>query len=109
MELNELIEGAKKSKKAFESLKNTAIVCGQYEFAAELKKIELEAFPETEEVKDIKFEASLLSEILRMVHLKIDPATSWVINETFKLCREKGDQFSFKDANEIMDKAKQIF
>lgn len=103
--LLEMVEKAKKNKKAFLNLKNLAVELQMYELGAELRKIQLENFTETEEEK----QAKEIQVALKMVELNADTQTSWVLSETFKAIQEKGKEFSLKDAAKIIAEKERIF
>jgi len=107
--VNELIENCKKNKSSLVKLKNTAVDCQMFEFAANLKKIELELFPEPQEHLDAKLEADKMNLVFRMVELNIPNSIAWLISETVKLQKKKKGKFSLEDAAKLLAKKHQIF
>lgn len=105
----ELVEAAKKNRKGLIRLKNTAVACQQYELASQLRAIEVECFPETDEIKLLKDRASKKRDIFSMVNLKVEPATAWLIEETLKVYAEKGGNFSIDDATTLRLKQEELF
>lgn len=106
---NQLIEAAKKNRKGFNRLKNAVVICQQFELASQLREIEKEAFPETEEVTASKAEAKKLSTAFKMVDLNINEHTCWLINETIKVHNEKKDDFSVADAAALQVKVQELY
>ncbi len=104
-----LLESAKKDKNGLIRLKNTAVRCQNFELASELRTLELKLFPETKEEKDAKELVKKLDLVFRMVDLKIDDRTIWVIQETMKVYGKKKGKFDLKDASTIVAKSKEIF
>ncbi len=107
--LLQLVESAKKNRKAFKRLKEAVVGCQQFELAAELREIEKEIFPETDESKKAKYDAKNLHNAFAMVELGIEEGTCWLINETIKSYNEKGGDFSIRDASILMRKRDEIF
>lgn len=106
---NDLIESAKKNRKGFNRLKHAVVSCQQYELASKLRTIELEAFPETEEVKKAKEDAKKINLLLRMVDLNIKEDLCWLIAEALKEYKEKNGTFSVEDATRLVLKKEEIF
>lgn len=106
---NQLIEAAKKNRKGFNRLKNAVVTCQQFELASQLRDIEKEAFPETEEVKLAKEQAKKLNLAFRMVELNISEDVCWLIAETLKMHNEKQDEFSIDDAVKLRLKKEELF
>jgi hypothetical protein len=106
---NQLIEAAKKNRKGFNRLKNAVVVCQQFELASQLREIEKEAFPETEEVVAAKAEAKKLNIAFRMVDLNINEATCWLIDQTIKMRNEKHSDFSVDDAVKLRLKVDELY
>jgi hypothetical protein len=105
----QLIESAKKNRKGFNRLKNAVVTCEQFELASQLRNIEKEAFPETEEVKMAKEQAKKLNLAFRMVALNISEDVCWLIAETLKIHNEKQGNFSIDDAANLILKKEEIF
>lgn len=106
---NELIEAAKKNHKGLIRLKDAAITCQQFELAAELRIIERETFPETEEAKLAKERAKGLNLAFRMVELNISEDVCWLIEETLKVLNEKKGEFSIDDAVKLQSRKEELF
>ena len=106
---NQLIEAAKKNRKGFNRLKNAVVTCQQYELASELRTIEKEAFPETEEVMAAKAQAKKLSIAFRMVDLNINESTCWLIEQTLNKLNEKNSEFSVSDAVALRLKVEELY
>ena len=105
----QLIEAAKKNRKGFNRLKNAVVTCQQFELASQLRDIEKEAFPETEEVKLAKEQAKKLNLAFRMVELNISEDVCWLIAETLKMHNEKQGKFSIDDAVKLRLKKEELF
>jgi hypothetical protein len=106
---NQLIEAAKKNRKGFNRLKNAVVVCQQFELASQLREIEKEAFPETEEVVAAKTEAKKLSIAFKMVDLNINEGTCWLINQTIKIYNQKNGDISVDDASVLTVKVQELY
>lgn len=107
--LMQLLEESKKSKAKLSALKNSAVKCQQFELAANLRGIENELFPETEEEKAAKQKAKDLKLVLQMVELNVSEPVCWLISETLKIYSKKKGKFSVKDAAVLIVKCKSIF
>jgi hypothetical protein len=107
--LEKFIESAKTNRKGLEKLKQAVVACQQFELASELRAIELDCFPETEEVKKAKSDARLFQNVLAMVDLKVGEDVCWLIMESVKEHSEKGLNFSIKDAAKLKDKQSEIY
>ncbi len=103
--IKQFIEEAKRSKKSMRQLKQLAVSCKQYEFATQLREIENELFPDSEELK----EAKKINLILRMVDLDVNEKACWIISETLKKYFEIGGEFSIREASEVIEKSKRLF
>lgn len=106
---NELIEKAKKNRKGMKRLKDAIVTCQHYELATKIREIEREVFPETDEVIKAKEDAKKLNLIFRMVDLDITHDTCYLIEQTLKMHREKGGDFSIEDAVALRLKNEEIF
>lgn len=107
--LLKLVESASKNKKAINQLKVAAVTCQQFEIASQLRMIEKENFPESEEVKQAKEQAKKLNLLFRMVDLNISEEICWVIYETLKVYNEMKEDVSIKDVSKILTKKEEIF
>lgn len=104
-----LLEKAKKDKRAFRKLKELSVDTKHYELATELRAIEKDLFPESEEVKMAKLRASKLNLLFRMIELNVSDHTAWMIEQAILFDKRKPGKFSLRDACSLIDKTKQIF
>jgi len=104
-----LVESAKTNRKHFAQLKAVAVACQQYELASELRTLETETFPETEEVKKEKLRAKQVRHVLSMVNANAGEDVCWMIDAAISKLNEKGGSFSIEDASEIRYKASELF
>lgn len=103
LNLANLLEKSKQDKRAFKMLKELTVRVQDYEFASELRKLEHELFPETEDDKIVRETQVLLS----MVGInKVSPSIAWTLYKTFRHPLSKSGKFSIKDAVEITEGAK---
>lgn len=107
--IKQLIESVKKNRKGLNCLKDTAIICRQYELAKQLSDIEKLAFPETEEIKLAKGQAKKLKFLFSMIKMDVSEPACWLIAETLKRNNEKKGDFSMNDAIELCLKKEEIF
>jgi hypothetical protein len=107
--LLELLEKVKTNRKAMRFLKSAVVACQQYELASQIRAIEVEAYPETEEIKAAKKDAEKFSTALRMVGLPVKTEVAWMILETHKKYSELKGEFSLNDATTIQWNQQQIF
>lgn len=107
--VQQMLEKAKTDKKSLLILKNMAVQMQQYELAAELRGIEIESFPESEEVKQSKHEAKQISTVFKMVGLNIPDDTAWMILAIVRKYEEKKGDFSTSEAADIEIKTKNLF
>ncbi|MBP9790061.1 MAG: UvrB/UvrC motif-containing protein [Bacteroidia bacterium] len=105
MDLTNLLEGAKKSKKALRSLKLAALDAGQFELAAKLRDLERELFPDTED----EIYAKNINLALRMSGVNPDLRQSWLIGKTMEAYRKSKGKFSIDQASDLIAKADKIF
>lgn len=105
MDLTNLLEGAKKSKKALRSLKSAALDAGQFELAAKLRDMERELFPDSED----EIYARNVNLALRMVGLNTDLKTAFLIGKTMEAYRKSKGKFAIDQASDLIAKAEQIF
>lgn len=104
-----LLEEAKKDKKKLRSLKQIAVECQMFELGSQLRDLEIDLFPETEEEKEAKLQAEKYNLIFRMVDLNITPSICWLISETIKVSNLKKGKFSISDATDLVLKKKRLF
>lgn len=107
--LKQLIEKSKTNRKVFNQIKNVAITLGEFELASQLREMELEAFPETEEVKQMRIEIKQLTRTFALMGMTLDDHTSWLVNETVKLYNQKGGELSLEDATKLLTLRDQLY
>lgn len=108
--LIKLIEAARKDRKLLKDLKELAVRYKQYELGCDLRNMEKEAFPETEEVKEAKEYASKVNMAFRMIDLNAtNEKACWLLAKTVKAYEEKKGKFSLKDAAELSAQADRLF
>jgi hypothetical protein len=105
----QLIEKAKQDKYDFLLLKNTVVKLQQFELAAQLREIERNLFPESDEEKKAKEIAKEIKTLLSMVDLNAPDATCFIISETLRLYDKKKGEFTLEDAVRIKVKCENIF
>lgn len=108
-QIKETTEILAKDKRALISVKNALVKAKCYELAAELRKIEHEKFPETEEQKAAKEEAEKFNLLFRMVELDIEPMTAYLIVQTVKKFGRRKGNFDIKDAVKLANETKRMF
>lgn len=106
---NNLITAAKKDRRVLNGIKKTLVSCNEYDLAADIRELEKETFPETEDVKQAKDLAKQLNLVFRMVDLNIEEEFCYLISETLKVQSEKKGDFSIEDAAKLKSKAIEIF
>lgn len=105
-----LLEAAKKDRKGFIYLKETAVRCQQFELASELRQLETTLYPETEYVKLEKDKAQKLSSVLWIfLNQEIPVSLAWQIKEVVTAFNEKGMQLTIDESSEITFKRIEIF
>lgn len=104
-DLTPLFEAAKKSKKALRSLKQSAIDAGQFEFAAHLRDLERELFPESED----EIYAKTINISLRMVGINPSLKASWIIGKTMHILSKRKGKIDLNTAADIQAEADRIF
>jgi len=104
-----LFESAKKDKKKFNTLKKLAIDCQLFQLSAELRDIERDLFPESEEYKQARLTANELDVVFRMINLTVNDSVKWLISETLKIHKKKRGKFSLSDAAILLAKKNAIF
>lgn len=107
--LLQLVEEAKKDKARFESLKRTVVKCQQFELASNLRQIEKDLFPESNEDKVNKEYAASIVALMSMVNLKIDLETAFIVSEAIKVYGKKKGKFDLHDASAIQEKKDKLF
>ena len=106
---NELLEKAKKDRKAFKALKDLVVKCQMYEFAAELRSMEHELFPQTEEQKQAQALGRNFQTLLGMLDLNAQEHSSWLILKAAELYKEKGSLASLNDTADLKAACKRLF
>lgn len=104
-----LIDKATEDKSLLKAFKNLAVRGQQYELAAEFRDIEKKHFPESDEQRQAKEDASALNLVFRMVELNVPEETCWLIANTIKVHNKKKGSFSLKDAAGLLAKKNQYF
>ena len=79
------------------------------ELVAEIRGIEREKFPDSDEEKKAKEEAIHLTTLFRMVELNIPQEVCYIINETIKKYRQRRGNFDLHDAARILANKHKIF
>lgn len=104
-----IIEKAKSNKLIIRHLKNAAVHAQEYVFAAELRDIEKEAFPETQEHIDVKKLVKETDLAFRMVQVGVEEIAVYRIIKAYEALKKKKGKFDIKDAAEIIAKSNEIF
>ena len=108
-QIKETTEILAKDKRALISVRNALVKAKCYEMADELRKIEREKFPETEEQKAAKEEAEKFNLLFRMVELDIEPMTAYLIVQTVKKFGRRKGNFDIKDAVILVNDTNRLF
>lgn len=103
--IEELIQLAKTNRKGIRRLKEAAVTLQAYGLAQKIRQAETETFPETEEEKT----AEKINILFRMVDIRSNPKSCWILYEVIKSYLQVGGDFSTKEAVSIMSKADEIF
>jgi hypothetical protein len=106
---DELIEKAKTNHKLLKKLKCIAVEAKLYELGVQLREMEQNLFPETEESKQAKKDVQELDLLFRMVNLSVPDKELWTIGEAMKVYRKKKGKFDVSDAALITVKARELF
>lgn len=105
-DLDNLVEAVKKDQKMLKALKVLAVKCQQFSLAADIRDLEHELFPQTEEQKKAMLEGSNIGSLLRMIEINVPDRLAWIIYQAIKRYLKRRDNFDLKDAAEL--KAKMI-
>lgn len=108
-ELNELLEGAKKSKKGLRTLKIAAVNAGKFELAAKLREMETTLFPDSPEEKEAKDFSMAIKTALAMVGINASMSSAWVIGKIIFVYKSKKGNLSLRDAAEIKAECEKLF
>lgn len=108
-QLNDLLEKAKKDKRTLVFLKNAAVRSQMFDLASQLRTMETELFPKTDEQKAAENIGKEMDTALRMVNVNAGEPTSWLIYKTFLKFQELGGEFSIKDAVALKFEMKHLF
>lgn len=108
-EFLELINKAQTDRVRLVKLKNFFASIGAYSMASKLRDLEQEKFPDTPEMADIRKQAELIRNALKLVDLGVSEKTSWLIMKTVQLALEKQGEFSVKDAAELQVKCSELY
>lgn len=109
IKLNDLLEKAKKDKLILKELKHLAIKAQEYDLAANIRELEKELFPDSEEAKLAKEKSKKINLALRMVNIDIPEDVCWLIAETLTLYSQMGAKFSVNEAVELVFKKEELF
>lgn len=107
--LNQLLVKAQKNKKLLISLKILAVEAKEYDLGAQLRDLEKKLFPETEEIKKAKEQATQVQLSLRMAGLHIEVSECWLIAETIKAHLKMKGKFDLKTVSVIQSKQEKLF
>lgn len=107
--ITQLIEAAKKDKKTLIFLKNAAVRSQLFEVAANIRELENELFPDTDEQKAAKIKAKEINLLFRMVELNVSEDVCWLISETLKVHSKMKGKFSLWEASQLVVKRKELF
>jgi len=107
--IEQLIEAAKKDKKTLIFLKNAAVRSQLFEVAANIRELENELFPDTDEQKAAKVTAKEINLLFRMVELNVAEDVCWLISETLKVHKKIKGKFSLREACGLIEKKNQLF
>lgn len=108
-QLTGLIDSVKTNKKALKSLKKLCVDLQLYELGAELRTIENECFPDSEDVKEAKKLGKEINLALRMVELNTEDSVAWLLCQTVMKFNELKGDFSLDDASKLQAKQIQLF
>ena len=108
-QIKDLIDKAKKDQSFLRKLKHFATDSCMYEFASQLRELELKQFPESVAVKKEKKDAEMLSRTFGMVELNINERVAYIILKTVEGYKKKKGNFSIKDASYITETANELF
>jgi hypothetical protein len=104
-----LLVSATASKSALNNLKDVAIECREYEIASWLRELEKSRFPDTDEVKAIKKKVETFQAALALCEIKAPEEVVYKVIEASEKFNAIGEDFSVKDAAEIIVKTKEIY
>jgi len=107
--LLKLIEAAKADRNKLIHLKNAVVKMQQYELASNLKDLENELFPLSQEDNDAKLRAGNVALALKMCDLNATNATAYIVDACIKVLNEKQGGFSLEDAAKIVAKKKELY
>lgn len=97
----ELLESCKKRKKALRLLKEACVVADEYGLAAEIREIENNLFSGTPEQKKAIELGEKVELLLRMLDLKVDVGTAWLIYKGIEQFNKKKDKFTLSDSVDL--------
>ena len=104
-----MFKDAEKSHAKLKALKIAAVRCQDFEVAAGLRDLENKNFPDSDEAAKAKRDGTRLSSLFRLVELNISAEVSWLLNETIRKFRRRGDNFDMKDAAHLLAKKAEFF
>lgn len=104
---NSIIELLETDKNFLLVMKKATINSGDYGLGAELRQIEIDKFPDSEEDKDIKQQVNDLILAMKMVEVKCNEHAAFRFLMVMK--QENMNDFSLKDAARIIAKGRELF
>ena len=107
--LQQFLDKASTSKSAIKHLKNAAVHAQQYEFAAAIREIEREQFPESDEQKEAKKKVSDYNLIFRMIEINASDEAIYKIVTAIETNKKKKGNLDIRDAFKIIADAKDFF
>ena len=90
-------------------MKIAAVHAQSYEFAASLRGLEKEKFPESPEDIEAKEISKATDLLLRMVEIGTNPSSAYRIYQALKIFGKKKGKFDLKDASKIIADSNRIF
>ncbi len=97
------------NKRSLLVFKDAAIRLQDFQLAASIRDVEKLMFPESQELKEAKIYTSAVQLTLSAMGVKAPDSTLWLVSKTIERHKEKGDQFSLKDAAELTAESQRIF
>ena len=108
-QIEETLKILGKDKEALKNVKNALVKAKCYELASEVRKLEKEKFPETDEQKEAKAEGEKLNLLFRMVELDVHPKSAYLIAKTLKKYNRRKGNFDLRDASKIVGDVNKLF
>ena len=107
--LKQMMEDVKTDISKLRSLKHAAVRCQQFELAANLRGLEKDLFPDTEEQAKERERVTQLSTLFSMFELKVDDRILYTIDKAIAAFKKKKGKFSVNDVVSIKVKAKELY